>query len=185
MYNHLFWNRLKIILGAGCAYTAVACSSPKSMIDDGAIYITGKANETKLIAEEIKVTSTDDAIVGKSEVIVGLQDDIITATSSIRTNLHGVEDTTPTWLRVASQFSIALIIIGVIVLLWQTGIGLFVKKLFWSMGLFIPKRAMQSAEVDLKALDETNPLTYRESVAVRRASDPAFEYAMRKVRNRR
>ena len=86
MYNSLFWNRLKIILGAGCAYTAVACSSPKSMIDDGAIYITGKANETKLIAEEIKVTSTDDAIVGKSEVIVGLQDDIITATSSIRTN---------------------------------------------------------------------------------------------------
>ena len=175
MYNSLFWSRLKIILGAGCAYTAVACSSPKSMIDDGAIYITGKANETKLIAEEIKVTSTDDAIVGKSEVIVGLQDDIITATSSIRTNLHGV----------ASQFSVALIIIGVIVLLWQTGIGLFVKKLFWSIGLFIPKRAMQSAEVDLKALDDTNPLTYRESVAVRRASDPAFEYAMRKVRNRR
>ncbi|QDP48654.1 MAG: hypothetical protein Unbinned97contig1000_39 [Prokaryotic dsDNA virus sp.] len=184
MFSPLYWDRIKIIIGSACATTVIACSSPKSMIDDGAIYITDKANETKLIAEEIKVISTDDSIVNKSDVIVELQSDIITATSTIRTNLHGVEDTTPTWMRIASQFSVALIIIGIIVLLWQTGIGLFIKKLFWSMGLFIPKRVIQSAEVDFKALDETNPLTYRESVAVRRASDPAYEYAMKRVRNR-
>ena len=84
-----------------------------------------------------------------------------------------------------TQFSIALIVIGVIVLLWQTGIGMFIKKLFWAMGLFIPERAIRSAEVDMKALDETNPLSYRESVAVRRTSDPAYEYALKRVKNRR
>ena len=185
MYNFLFSNRLKVILGFSATQFAVCCTSPKSLIDNGAIQITAKANESKQIAEYINETTSSDDIAGKSMQIVGLQEEIAQTTSTIRTNLHGVEDTTPWWARMFSQFTIALIFIGVIVLLWQTGIGGFVKKLFWTMGWFIPQRAMRSAQVDIKALDETNPLSYRESVAVRRASDPAYEYALKRVRNRR
>jgi len=185
MFDQLYWNRLRIILGITYSASVIACSSPKSQINNAAILVTEQANQAKLVAEDISVTTSEPETIAKAIEIVGLQEEIIGTASGIRTKLHGVQDTTPTWLRVISQFSIALIIIGVIVLLWQTGIGSFIKKVFWSMGLFIPKRAMRSAEVDLKALDDTNPLSYRESVAVRRTSDPAYEYAMKKVRNRR
>jgi|3_EtaG_2_1085321.scaffolds.fasta_scaffold01844_6 hypothetical protein len=184
MYNYLFWNRLKVIIGVSALNFAVACSSPKTLIDDGAIYINERADTTKEIARDILSTTAEPDTAEKAQEIVVVQDDIIETASEIRTNLHGVQDTTPWWARMISQFSIALITIGVIVLLWQTGVGMFIKKLFWMMGLFIPQRAMRSAEVDSKALDETNPLSYRESVAVRRSSDPAYEYALKKVRNR-
>ena len=80
------------------------------------------------------------------------------------------------------QITTAIIILGIIILLWQTGIGLFVKKIFWAMGLFIPKRAMRSAEVDLKHKHENHPLSFDETVAVRRTSDPAYEYARKKLK---
>ena len=184
MYNYLYWHRLRIIIGVSCSYYAVACTSPKAMIDDGANYINDRAVESRDIARDILSSTFEPDTAEKAYQIVSVQKDIIETTSEIRTNLHGVQDTTPWWARMISQFSIALITIGVIVLLWQTGIGGFIKKMFWMMGLFIPKRAMRSAEVDLKALDVTNPLSYRESVAVRRTSDPAYEYALKKVRNR-
>ena len=183
--NMLFSNRIKVILGSSYMVFAVACSSPKSQIDSAAILVTGQASEARLIAEDISLTTQEPETASKADEIVDLQDDIIETASDIRTNLHGVQDTTPWWARLASQFSIALITIGVIVLLWQTGIGMFIKKLFWGLGLFIPERAMRSAEVDLKAMDETNPLSYRESVAVRRSSDPSYEFALKSLKNRR
>ena len=184
-HNMLFSNRIKVILGSSYMAFAVACSSPKSQIDSAAILVTGQASEARLIAEDISLTTQEPETASKADEIVDLQDDIIETASDIRTELHGVQDTTPWWARLASQFSIALITIGVIVLLWQTGIGMFIKKLFWGFGLFIPERAMRSAEVDLKAMDETNPLSYRESVAVRRSSDPSYEFALKSLKNRR
>jgi len=183
--NTLYWNRIKVILGVYYCLSAIACSSPKAQIDSAAILVTDQANEARLIAEDISTTTQEPETALKADEIVNLQDDIIETASEIRTELHGVQDTTPWWARMISQLSVVLIILGAIVLLWQTGIGMFIKKIFWAMGLFIPKRALRSAEVDLKMLDENNPLSTRESVAVRRTSDPAYEYALKRVRNRR
>jgi len=184
-FNMLMWNRMKVVMGVSCTMYAVACSSPKAQIDNAAILVTDQATEARLIAEDISSTTQEPETASKADEIVVLQDDIIETASEIRTELHGVQDTTPWWARMFSQFSIAIIVIGVIVLLWQTGIGMFIKKLFWGFGLFIPERAMRSAEVDLKAMDETNPLSYRESVAVRRSSDPSYEFALKSLKNRR
>lgn len=183
-YNMLYWSRIRVILGTSFVLSAVACSSPKAQIDNAAIQVAAQANQARLIAGDISSTTQEPETASKASEIVGIQDSIIETASEIRTELHGVQDTTPWWARMFSQFTIALIIIGVIVLLWQTGIGMFIKKLFWAMGLFIPSRAIRSAEVDVKMLDEKNPLSKRESVAVRRTSDPAYEYALKKVRKK-
>lgn len=183
-HNMLYWSRIKIILGTSYVMCAVACSSPKAQIDNAAILVAAQANQARLIAGDISLTTQEPETASKASEIVGIQDAIIETASEIRTELHGVQDTTPWWARMFSQFTIALIIIGVIVLLWQTGIGMFIKKLFWAMGLFIPSRAIRSAEVDVKMLDEKNPLSKRESVAVRRTSDPAYEYALKKIRKK-
>jgi hypothetical protein len=179
MYQ-LYWNRLKVILGITALTTAYACSS-KQAIDSSAIDITNQASESLVLANEIVKTTGERLTAVKAETIAEKQENIITEASNIRTSLHGVTDTTPWWARLLQQMSIAAIIIGTIILLWQTGIGLFVKKILWSVGWLIPKRAIRSAAVDMKATDPENPLSFRESIAVRRASDPAYEYARKKL----
>ena len=84
-----------------------------------------------------------------------------------------------------NNMAIAGIAIGVIVILWQTGIGTFIKKTLWSVGLFIPKRSIMSASADMKALDKDNEMNYRESVAIRRSSDPAYEAARKKLKEKK
>lgn len=180
-----YWNRLKVILGSSLYIVAYACEAPKTAIDNAAIYVSEQASESRLIAQDIATTTQEPETAIRAGEIVDKQDNIIDASSEIRGNLHGVENTTPWWARSLQQFSVAIIVAGTVILLWQTGIGLFIKKIFWSFGLFIPKRALRSAEVDVKALEETHPLSYRESVAVRRSSDPAYEFALRKVRKTR
>jgi|TARA_Y100000034_G_C6896521_1_gene413464 hypothetical protein len=177
----LFWSRIKVIFGASALATACACHSAKSSIDNLAKDINADANKTMIIAQEIGNSSTQPENISRSKDIVNIQKDIIESASEIRTDLHGVKDITPWWASMLQQLSVAAIIVATIVLLWQTGIGMFVKKIFWSVGLFIPKRAMRSAEVDLKATDENHPLSYRESIAVRRTSDSAYEYARKKL----
>tara|TARA_R110000824_G_scaffold144093_4_gene311926 strand:+ start:821 stop:1372 length:552 start_codon:yes stop_codon:yes gene_type:complete len=183
MYT-LYWNRIKVIIGISATAMAFACSS-KQAIDHSAKNITSHASESLNLANEIIETTAEPDTAEKAESIADNQESIIEESSHIRTSLHGVSDNTPWWARLLQQISIAAIVIGIIVLLWQTGIGTFIKKIFWALGLFIPKRAMRSAEVDLKATDENHPLSFRESIAVRRTSDPAYEYARKKLQKER
>ena len=92
-----------------------------------------------------------------------------------------VEDLTPWWASMMGNLAVAAIVIGVVILLWQTGIGMIIKKVLWSMGWFIPKATMRSAQVDMKALDRGHEMSVREAIAVRRSSDPAYEAARNKL----
>ena len=176
----LYWNRLKVILGITIGSCAYACESSKMAIDESAIYVTNQAGQAKMIATDISKTTQEPDTANKADKIVGHQDNIIESASDIRTSLHGVEDTIPWWAQLFNRGFVAIAIAGVIILLWQTGIGMFIKKIFWSMGLFIPKRALRSAEVDLKTQRHEHPLSFEEGVAVRRTSDPAYEYARKR-----
>jgi hypothetical protein len=178
----LFWSRIKVILGASLYLTAVACHSAKSNIDGSARDIGANANKTIIIAEEIANNPQENDNVHRANLIIDFQTKIIESASEIRTELHGVENTTPWWANTLRQISVAIIIVGIILLLWQTGIGLLIKKAFWAIGLFIPTRAMRSAEVDIKTQRDKNPLSFNETIAVRRTSDPAYEYARRKIK---
>lgn len=180
----LFWNRIKVIAPLSCGIFMYACETPKAAIDSAAISISTDATESKLLASAIVADTLEPETASKAAEIVRYQDGIIETTSEVRTHLHGVDNTTPWWAQLLRQGFLVIALIGLIVILWQTGIGMFIKKIFWSFGLFIPSRALRSAEVDLKAADESNPLTFNETVAVRRTSDPAYEFARRKLQKK-
>ena len=132
-----------------CSLCILGCASPKSSIDNAAIYVGSQALDSKILAEDISTTTMEPDTASKADKIVAHQDNILETSSGIRTQLHGVEDSTPWWGRLLQQGFVAAAIIGVIILLWQTGIGSLIKKIVWSIGWFIPRSAMRSAEMDL------------------------------------
>ena len=179
-----------------------SCSSAKKAIGNNSQGIESRARVSQQSAEQIielatyalelgeingvpKARDAQGEIVTLAESIHGNQEEIILYAQDIQDELHRVEDTTPWWARMMNNLAIAGIAIGIIVLLWQTGIGMFIKKILWSVGMFIPKRSLMSASADLKALDRDNEMNYRESVAVRRSSDPAYEAARKKLKEKR
>lgn len=106
---------------------------------------------------------------------------ILKETGDIADAVSKVKDVTPWWADMITYGFIALAIVGVCVLLWYTGIGGLVKRVVYSLGLFIPDRKLQQAKVLAEAKDESDPTTIREAIAVMRASDPAFDAAYKKV----
>ena len=179
-----------------------SCTSAKKNIGNNSQGIESRARVSQQSAEHIialatyameldeidglpNVRDAQSEIIVLSESIHDDQDQIIAGAKNIQQELHRVEDSTPWWARMMNNMSIAGIAIGVIVILWQTGIGTFIKKTLWSVGLFIPKRSIMSASADMKALDKDNEMNYRESVAIRRSSDPAYEAARKKLKEKK
>tara|TARA_R110002020_G_scaffold26072_8_gene84387 strand:+ start:1067 stop:1627 length:561 start_codon:yes stop_codon:yes gene_type:complete len=180
-------------------FILTGCSSAKEAISTSSRGIEIRARESQLAAIDIHNLASyaleldsvngdpnaQDAqrqIVGLSQGIVSNQDDIVNSTATIQSQLHRVEDKTPWWARLGSNLAIAAIVIGIIVLLWQTGIGMIIKKIVWSLGWFIPKNTMRLARADIKVLDNDNEMNYRESIAIRRTVDPAYEAARKKLK---
>ena len=177
----------------------VGCSSAKRAISDSSQNIRINARESQQSAIEImdlanSALNTDsvngnpvasdarDRIYGLSESISENQDSILSSSADIQTELHRVEDSTPWWARLMSNFAIAGIVVGIIVLLFQTGLGALIKRALWSLGWFIPKTTMKSAQADMKVLDRGNEMAHREAIAIRRSSDPAYEAARKKLK---
>lgn len=106
---------------------------------------------------------------------------IIGESADIAGAVGNVQDTTPWWGDMITYGAIALAIIGICFLLWYTGVGTLIKKVVYSLGLFIPDKKIQQAKVLAEAKDDTDPTTIREAIAVMRASDPAFDAAYKKV----
>jgi hypothetical protein len=102
---------------------------------------------------------------------------ILKESNDIASVIGNVKDSTPWWADMITYGFVALAIIGVCFLLWYTGIGSLLQRLFYSMGLFIPDRKQQQAKMLIEAQDDQNPTTIREAVATLRASDPALNAA--------
>ena len=102
---------------------------------------------------------------------------IIAATEGIVRALPGVKDVTPWWANLIGWGLIALAIIGIVALLWMTGIGSFLRQLLASVAGLIPRRQRREADLAVKVMDEASPEGIREYIAARRASDPMFDAA--------
>lgn len=165
---------LLVVLLSSALYS---CASYKARIGVSAESIRDLAQSSQVRFEEIAGTSQVSEIVATASVGVSEQKDIQGLAKGVQLDLHGVEDAIPWYGRVLSLVSWALIIVGIVAILWTTGLGRLIKAFFWSLGLFIPKRAMREAAMDLK-----ESVTGRESVAAKRASDPAYEAARRKLK---
>ena len=201
----LYWSRIHVILRpavtAVCLLVLMGCWSAKQSIDSGAREVKGLSDnsEERFVSIEELATSSEarfeqagdlEGIAEQQEIAseavsgVDEQRDIQELVEDIRTDLHGVEDTVPWWANLTSTVAIAVIVVVVFLLLWRSGILGFVKTVVWGMGLLIPKRKIQEVELDLKVLDDDSPATIRESVASKRASDPAYEAAYNKVKGK-
>jgi len=169
-------------LAIAAAICAIGCSDTQRIADASGVIRTN-AESSKQRFERIEAATVDgkyggiapDAKAGAKE-----QARIIGATEVIVSALPGVKDVTPWWANLLSWGLIALSVIGVVALLWMTGLGAFVKRLLAAVGLFIPAGERREANIAAKALNDASEVTLREWIAVRRAQDPMFDAAYRR-----
>jgi hypothetical protein len=201
----LFWSRYIVICRplatAICALSLFGCWSAKSAIDSGAIEarslsVTSEGRflsiEELASSSEARFEQTGDlqGVAEQQEIVAEAisgsdeQRDIQGLADGIRTNLHGVDDKIPWWANMTTTIAIVVGIVVVFLFLWRSGILGFIRKAIWGLGIFIPQRKIQEAQLDLKVMDASSPTTIRESVASKRASDPAYEAAYKKVKGR-
>jgi hypothetical protein len=148
---------------------SLAASSEARFVDAGD---PDGASEQQQIASE--------AAAGGAE-----QRDILNAASGIRADLHGVEDIVPWWASLLGRIALTAAIIALLVLLWKSGALFFIQRIFWGLGMLIPKKAKAEASMDIKALADDDEITLSETVAAKRARDPAYAAAFHKAKRNR
>lgn len=95
----------------------------------------------------------------------------------IHARIPHLEDKTPQWLEALWILGIAVVAVAVVILLWQTGLGTAVRiAIGW-----LPRRKVQDADLAAGMLNPEKPEDAREYVAARRASDPEFDAAWRRI----
>lgn len=174
---------LQIRTGVAASLLAccISCSDVQRIADASGVIRTN-AESSKARFERIEGNPADpkavqaDARAGKAE-----QSRIIAASERIVRALPGVKDVTPWWANLLSWALIALSVIGMVALLWMTGLGAFVKRILAALGLFIPAAERREASLAAKALDGDSEVTMREWIAVRRSQDPMFDAAYRRA----
>ena len=181
--------RLNVAAGISIAvlflFLLLGCS-PTQQIATTSTRISQTAASSKerftLIATEATAQNPDIGMIGvQAEEGIREQEEIILLTGRIHKALPGVEDQVPYWVNVLQYGALALIILGVAWILWNTGLGTLIKRLIG----FIPAPKRQDASLIRQAMDPQSPVTLREYVAARRASDPEFDRAYDRSRTER
>ena len=176
-------------------FTAIllcSCQSATENIAQSASEIGGLAASSKSRFETIADTTNANDVSQKNireinataEVGIGEQLDIIDHVGQVHSNLTRTTDIQPWWATMLGKLATAAAIIGVAFLLWQTGVGYVIKGIAYSFGWLIPSNVKNAAELDAKNLDNDNPATLRESIAAKRASDPAYKAAWKRERRK-
>ncbi len=99
--------------------------------------------------------------------------------AAIHGDIPNVQAVTPAWLSTLKWWGIALAVAGGAFVLWQSGAFTALRiAIGW-----LPRRKVNDAQLAAKMLgsDEETP---REYVAAKRAADPAFDAAWRKIHNK-
>ena len=138
------------------------------------------SERTNDIREEAKLLSDHGQSIN-DPVVIASASRIDQLASQIHEHLPGTEDRVPAWLSTVGWVAIAIVAVAVVVLLWQTGIGTAIRV---AIG-WLPRRKVNDAELAAGMLDPANPEDAREYVAARRASDPEFDAAWRRLKTRK
>jgi len=114
------------------------------------------------------------------QVVVHGATRIDAAAAAIHGEIPSVQAVTPAWLSTLQWWGIAVAVAGVAFVLWQSGIGTFVRiAIGW-----LPRRKVAAAELAVDTLDESRPEGDRELVTLLRA-DPEFDAAFKRAKGRR
>lgn len=123
----------------------VGCSGGEKQIAQSSTDIVGLAHSSKarfeVIYKQAHAPVADTRVIS-SEALSGAceQQEIIEAVNTIITALPDVQDTTSVWLSVLRWLVTLSVIVGIIVLLFQTGAGAILKRI---TSWFARKRAAE------------------------------------------
>lgn len=123
--------------------------------------------------EEHGQATGDPVVVAGAQRIDGLA-------AGIHDELPNVTNKVPAWLSTLQWWGIALAVVAVAFVLWQSGAFTAIRI---AVG-WLPRRKVAAAELALDTLDDSRPENDRELVAALRA-DPEFDAAFRKAQKRR
>jgi hypothetical protein len=155
---------------------SASCSASKQ-IAASASEIGHRATEIHARATDIAAKSQDAEIRKDAETIAEQAEGIVVSTEAIHKALPGVTDKTPWWADMIKWIAIAAAGIAVAWVIHASGIGMAIRiAIGW-----IPKKQVQEAVMARDTLDSNKPETIREWVAMKRASDPAFDAAWQKT----
>jgi hypothetical protein len=138
--------------------------------------VSNNANE---IRGEARILSMHGEQVGDKEVVAHA-DRIYELAAGIHGELPGLEDRTPAWMETLVWVAVAVVAVAACVLLWQTGIGTAIRV---AIG-WIPRKKANDADLAYRMMDPEDPEDAREYVAARRASDPEFDAAWRRIKKK-
>ena len=135
------------------------------------------ANNTNEIRTQAQLLADHGMAINDPVVVTGATR-IDTLAAGIHIALGGVEDKTPAWMSMLTWIAIAAVVVAVVVLLWQTGLGTMIRL---AIG-WLPRKQRQDADLAASMLNPSKPEDAREYIAARRASDPYFDAAFKKAR---
>ena len=153
------WRWLLVLCPAGCSS------------------ISRIGNNTNAIRTEAQIL-IDHGVAVNDPVVVNGASKIDTLAAGIHIALGGVEDKTPAWMSMLTWIAIAAVVVAVVVLLWQTGLGTMIRI---AVG-WLPRKQRQDADLAAGMLDPSKPEDAREYIAARRFSDPYFDAAWKQAR---
>ena len=156
------------------AALTAGCSATKEIASSASVAASA-AHSISERAGFIVANSTQPEIVAAAVVIKGDTAVILHEVAQISTAVAGVKDIVPFWatlIQWALGAVVAVALVALVVLLFQTGIGTAIRV---AIG-WIPRRVQNEADLAGKMLSD-DPATAREFVAAKRASDPLFAAA--------
>ena len=160
-------------------FTLVGCSASERIAVE-ANGIGDRANTIHRLALRIGEQSDQPEVVADAATIATESMQIRHGVANVHAALPGVTDKVPAWLSTLQWWGIAVAVLAVAFVLWQSGAFTAIRI---AVG-WLPRRKVAQAELALDTLDQSRPEGDRELVAALR-SDPEFDAAFRKARKRR
>ena len=137
------------------------------------------SNHANAIRTEAQALGEHGQAIGDPVVVAGAER-IDGLAAGIHDELPNVTAKVPAWLSTLQWWGIALAVVAVAFVLWQSGAFTAIRI---AVG-WLPRRKVAAAELALDTLDDSRPENDRELVAALRA-DPEFDAAFRKAQKRR
>lgn len=161
------------ILGTAIFCLVVGCSGT-AKISRSATQINQLAQSSKEKFEEISLDPDHSEM---SDAGASEQAEILSLVNEIHRSVPNVQDKVPEWLRTVGFLLLAVISVAGIILLWQTGVGTLMRLLVGRFAVLIPKKKRTEAKFLQEAMNGGEESKIKEAVAVKRATDPAFDAA--------
>jgi hypothetical protein len=137
------------------------------------------SNHANAIRTEAQALGEHGQAIGDPVVVAGAER-IDGLAAGIHDELPNVTNKVPAWLSTLQWWGIAVAVVAVAFVLWQSGAFTAIRI---AVG-WLPRRKVAAAELALDTLDDSRPENDRELVAALRA-DPEFDACFRNAQKRR